>query len=75
MLGWIDGDRLVSKTIDDLPVRLRLVWARSDPANLTWRNEMPVGGAPWVTPVEAYHCSPAERGRVGHMCIQSSAGW
>jgi hypothetical protein len=33
------------ETIGDPPVRLRLVWDRSDPAEMIWRNEMAVGGA------------------------------
>jgi hypothetical protein len=51
------GDRLTFETIGDRPVRLRLVWDRSNPAEMTWRNEMSVGGAPWSL-VEEYHCRP-----------------
>jgi hypothetical protein len=58
MRGRIDGDRLTFETIGDAPVRLRLVWDRSDPADLVWRNEMSVGGAPWSL-VEEYDCRPA----------------
>ena len=58
MRGWIDGDRLIFETVGDPPVRLRLVWDASHPTDLTWRNEMSVGGGPWSL-VEEYHCSPA----------------
>jgi hypothetical protein len=58
MRGRIDGDRLTFETIGAAPVRLRLVWDRRDPANLVWRNEISVGGAPWSL-VEEYHCRPA----------------
>jgi hypothetical protein len=57
MRGWIEGDRLTFETIGDRPVRLRLVWDRSDPPEMTWRNEMSVGGAPWSL-VEKYRCRP-----------------
>ena len=57
MRGRIDGDRLTFETIGDPPVRLRLVWDRTDPADMVWRNEMSVGGAPWSL-VEEYHCRP-----------------
>jgi hypothetical protein len=58
MRGRIDGDRLTFETIGDPAVRLRLVWDRTDPADMVWRNEMSVGGAPWSL-VEEYHCRPA----------------
>jgi hypothetical protein len=58
MRGWIEGDRLTFETIGDPPVRLRLVWDASDPSDLRWRNEMSVGGAPWML-VEEYHCTPS----------------
>jgi hypothetical protein len=57
MRGFIDGDRLTFETIGDAPVRLRLVWDRTDPADMVWRNEMSVAGAPWSL-VEEYHCRP-----------------
>jgi hypothetical protein len=57
MRGWIDGDRLIFETIGDPPVRLRLVWDLTDPAQMTWRNEMSVAGAPWSL-VEEYRCMP-----------------
>jgi hypothetical protein len=55
MRGRIDGDRLVFETIGDPPVRLRLVWDVTEPPNVTWRNEMSVGVAPWSL-VEEYQC-------------------
>jgi hypothetical protein len=57
MRGQIDGDRLVFESIGDPPVRLRLTWDASDPTDITWRNEMSVGGAPWSL-VEDYHMTP-----------------
>jgi hypothetical protein len=38
-------------------VRLRPTWDASDPAELTWRNEMSAGGAPWSL-VEEYRTTP-----------------
>ena len=55
--GWIDGDRLTFAIIGDPPVRLRLTWDITDPAGMTWRNEMSAGGGPWSL-VEEYHCQP-----------------
>jgi hypothetical protein len=57
MRGQIDGDRLVFESIGDQPVRLRLTWDASDPMDITWRNEMSVGGGPWSL-VEDYHMTP-----------------
>lgn len=37
--------------------RLGLVWDVSDPSDMLWRNEMSVGGAPWML-VEGYHMTP-----------------
>jgi hypothetical protein len=58
MRGRIDGDRLMFETIGDPPVRLRLTYDISDPADMTWRNETSMGGGPWSL-VEEYHCRPA----------------
>ena len=58
MRGWIAGDRLTFETIGERPVRLRLVWDRGDPPEMTWRTEMSVGGGPWSL-VEEYRCRPA----------------
>jgi hypothetical protein len=55
--GRIDGDRLIFETIGDPRVRLRLVWDISDPATMTWRNEMSVDRHPWSL-VEEYQCTP-----------------
>jgi hypothetical protein len=60
MHGWIEGDRLTFETIGNPPVRLRLLWDVSDPRDLTWRNEMSVGGGPWML-VEEYHMTPEGR--------------
>ena len=58
MRGWIDGDRLTFETMAHAPVGVRLVWDLSDPADMTWRNEVSIRGAPWSL-VEEYHCTPA----------------
>jgi hypothetical protein len=55
--GWIDGDRLIFETIGDPLVRLRLEWDATDPASLTWRNEISVSRSPWSL-VEEYQCTP-----------------
>jgi hypothetical protein len=55
--GWVEGDRLTFETIGDPPVRLRLTWDITGPADMRWRNEMSVGGGPWSL-VEEYHCQP-----------------
>jgi hypothetical protein len=39
--------RLIFETVGDPPVRLRLVWDVSEPADMRWRNEMSVSGARW----------------------------
>ena len=57
MRGQIDGDRLVFESVGEPLVRLRLTWDASDPNELTWRNEMSVGGAPWSL-VEEYRMTP-----------------
>jgi hypothetical protein len=54
--GWIDADGLVFESLDDRPVRIRLVWKAESETELTWRNEMSVGGAPWSL-VEEYRCT------------------
>lgn len=60
MRGWIDGDKLTFETIGDPPVRLRLIWDVTNPAEMTWRNEMSVGDGPWCL-VEEYNCMPIGR--------------
>jgi hypothetical protein len=62
--GWIDGDFLTFESIGEPPVRIRLVWDRSDPAAMTWRNEASVGGGPWSL-VETYRLSPLVREGTG----------
>lgn len=57
MRGNIEGDRLVFESLGDAPVRIRLTWNAADPADITWRNEMSVGGSPWSL-VEEYHMTP-----------------
>lgn len=60
MRGHIEGDRLVFESTDDPPVRIRLVWDLTDPAHITWRNELSVAGGPW-TLVEEYLMTRASR--------------
>jgi hypothetical protein len=57
MYGVIEGDRLIFRTAGDGPVRLRMTWDASDPADITWRNESSVGAGPW-TEIETYHMTP-----------------
>jgi hypothetical protein len=57
MRGRIDRNRLTFETIGDQPIRLRLVWDRSNPAEIIWNNEISVGSAPWFL-VEEYRCRP-----------------
>ncbi len=58
MSGHIEGDRLVFESVGDPPVRIRLTWDATDASDITWKNEMSVGGAPWSL-VEDYHMTPA----------------
>jgi len=57
MRGWIDGDQLVFETVTAAPVRLRMVWDATDPADIVWRNESSLDDTDW-TLVEAYHLTP-----------------
>jgi hypothetical protein len=57
MRGRIDGDRLVFETVDDSPIRLRMTWDASNPAELTWRNESSLDGATWSL-IETYRIKP-----------------
>ena len=59
MRGWIEGDRLTFETIGHGSIRLRLVWDITDPTDITWRNEMSVGGEAWLL-IEEYQCTPSE---------------
>jgi len=45
--GRIDGDRLVFDSMEGAAPRLRFTWDVSDPALITWRNEMAVGDGSW----------------------------
>jgi hypothetical protein len=45
--GKIAGDRLIMESIGDSAVRLRFTWDAADPAAVTWKNEVSVGGTPW----------------------------
>jgi hypothetical protein len=56
MHGHIEADRLIFTTTGS-PTVLRMTWDASDPANLTWRNEMSIAGGPW-TEIETYHLRP-----------------
>jgi hypothetical protein len=55
--GRIDGNLLLIEGIGHAPMRLRPVWDATDPADIFWRNEMSVGGAPCLL-VEDYHMTP-----------------
>jgi len=59
MRGHIESDRLTFESIGDGPVRLRLVWQLTGATEVTWRNEMSVGGGPWSL-VEEYRCTPPD---------------
>ena len=53
MRGHLEGDVLTFESIGATPVRLRMVWDLTNPAAMTWRNEMSVNGAPFSL-VEQY---------------------
>lgn len=59
--GAIEGDRFVitsdGAVIGGAPVRLRMIWDASNPATMTWRNEISVTEGPW-TLVEEYDMVP-----------------
>jgi len=57
MRGRIDGDRLIYATLDDRPVRLRLIWDLTNPAAPVWTNEVCLGGDRWQL-VESYRMRP-----------------
>jgi hypothetical protein len=57
MRGEISGDRLVFETLGESEARVRLLWDVSDPSDITWTNEVSVGGSPWVL-IETYHLTP-----------------
>lgn len=55
--GRIDGDCLVFESLEGAAARLRFTWDASDPAVITWRNEMAVGDGPWFL-IEEYRMVP-----------------
>ena len=55
--GRIDGDRLVFEGTAGEASRLRFTWDASDPAVITWRNEMSVAEGPWFL-IEEYQMVP-----------------
>ncbi len=57
MHGRIDRDQLTFENASDAPVRLRLTWDATDPADIIWRNEMSIDGQTWML-VETYHMTP-----------------
>jgi len=56
--GEIRGDQLVMESLGDVSVRLRFTWDAKDPENVTWKNEMSIGGGPWSL-IEEYVMSPS----------------
>jgi hypothetical protein len=56
MCGRIDGDRLVFDTIG-APVPLRMTWDASDPAAITWVNELRTPDGQWQL-IETYRMTP-----------------
>jgi hypothetical protein len=59
MCGHIHGDRLVFETVGTpgTPMRLRMTWDATDPADITWHNESSMDGRRW-TDIETYHLTP-----------------
>ena len=55
--GHIDGDRLVFESLEGAGPRLRFTWDASDPAVITWRNEMSVADGSWFL-IEEYPMMP-----------------
>jgi hypothetical protein len=55
--GRIDGDRLVSESLEGAAARLRFTWDTTDPGVITWRNEMAAGDGPWFL-IEEYRMVP-----------------
>jgi hypothetical protein len=58
MHGRIDGDRLIFETLDDAPIRLRMIWDAADPADIIWRNEASMDDGTTWTLIETYHVTP-----------------
>ena len=57
MRGRIEGDRLTFESLDDAPVKIRLIWNAADESDVVWTNEVSVGDGPWSL-VETYHLTP-----------------
>jgi hypothetical protein len=55
--GHIDGDRLIFESPEGTGTRLRLTWDVSDPAMITWRNEMAMPDGSWFL-IEEYPMLP-----------------
>jgi len=55
--GHIEGDRLVLESMSETGPRLRFTWDASDPAVITWRNEMALADGSWFL-VEEYVMMP-----------------
>jgi hypothetical protein len=55
--GRIDGDRLVFQSLEGAAAQLRFTWDASDPAVITWRNEMAIGDGSWFL-IEEYRMVP-----------------
>jgi hypothetical protein len=55
--GQIDGDRLVFESLESAETRLRFTWDASDPAVITWRNEMALADGSWFL-IEEYPMVP-----------------
>jgi hypothetical protein len=51
--GRIEGDRLVFESMSETGPRLRFTWDASDPAVITWRNEMTQADGSWFL-IEEY---------------------
>jgi hypothetical protein len=55
--GHIEGDRLVFESVQETGPRLRFTWDASDPAVITWRNEVTVADGSWFL-IEEYTMVP-----------------
>ena len=55
--GHLDGDRLVFDSMPGAAPRLRFTWDASEPAVITWRNEMSVADGSWLL-IEEYPMVP-----------------
>jgi hypothetical protein len=55
--GRIEGDRLVSESLEGVAARLRFTWDASDPRVILWRNEMSLDEGSWFL-IEEYAMVP-----------------